>query len=56
MDTLLEKIQDEEEQAQYTRPRQPQPGFFVRDAPWQHGQQQPPPQVRSVFLVALVTH
>jgi len=47
MDTLLEKIQDEAEQAQYTRPRQPQPGFFVRDAPWQHGQQehQPPPQV-----------
>ncbi|KAL5252053.1 hypothetical protein ACHWQZ_G015010 [Mnemiopsis leidyi] len=48
MDTLMEKIQLEAEEAQYTRPRQPQPGFFVRDAPWQHGQQQqqqPPPQV-----------
>lgn len=48
MDAVLEKIQDEAHQAQYSRPRQqPQPGFFVRDAPWQEGQQQqqPPPQV-----------
>merc|ERR1719250_534122 len=44
MDSLLNKINHEAEQAQYTRPPPPpQSGFFVRGAPWQHQQQQPPP-------------
>ena len=48
MDSLLDKLEAQEEQAQYARPAPaPQQGFFVRGAPWQH-QQQPPqaaPQV-----------
>ena len=60
MDAVLEKIQDEAHQAQYSRPRQqPQPGFFVRDAPWQEGQQQQqqPPQVfTNLFTNYLTTN
>lgn len=51
MDAVLEREESQAEMSQYSRPSahgssahgsQPQAGFFVRGAPWQHQQQAPP--------------
>ena len=48
MDSILDKMEHDAEQAQYSRPQTTQQaGYFVRGAPWQQHQQPPPPQVAS---------